>query len=607
MTTLMNCFIYFADISSTIDYLQVAYHGGRYNECVSLCESVLKEIEMDKTSCKSENISTIQLYMGKSLYCKFRNARKYSSAYKEADMPLHKKKDTLVDVKKAIITLGILMDENMIDDEGRKYFDLAMVEYIRVTNNLSACKRCLLCHSKSQLKSSHVIPNFVLSGFAKGVKSSSSKKVYCSLDGSSDYKEYTPRQAAWWMLCSKCENLLSKDESHFAKEFFHLIYEKSDVDNPSREAQIKYSQWLYQFSAGLVFRALAINAKGMVGFLNDNVLYKVFTNLRKSLLYPDDTAVDHPEIAIFVNPLSLPETGLSISSTMHRLLNMPGFISLIEDDEKLNHCRMPRIANHLLIHLGIINIVTVFPGGKSTLPKERIIDPQSGVFIVPAESERLQKLPLFVWNSLTLAAETLEVTDIQVTQERLQATSLNDSQPGVLEKVFGMEEAVRNDKEFIKRNGFQPSSDPAFPKVFNFLPPDILINRNKPNQLVLPVGHKLLLHQTLNSKEFDQEGVTHFLCIGNGEGGYVKDRPYVVQHRFMPGLHMNVGYFISSNNLSPDELLPDKHPKVYANHLLANLKSSGIFQKLFSGLLKEVGATVHDLIASQLRYRVCCV
>jgi len=95
---------------------------------------------------------------------------------------------------------------------------------------------------------------------------------------------------------------------------------------------------LYQFSAGLVFRALTINSKGMVGFLNDNVLYKVFANLRKILLYPEDTAVDHPEIAIFVNPLSLPETGISYSSTMHRLLNMPGFISLVEDDENLKHC-----------------------------------------------------------------------------------------------------------------------------------------------------------------------------------------------------------------------------------------------------------------------------
>jgi len=594
--------VYFTDISSTINYLKGAYQGGRYNECVSLCESVLKETKM--TNCKSEDIFTIQLYLGKSLYCKYRNARKYSDINKEADVPSHRKKDSLGDVKKVILTLGILMDENRIDDEGRKYFDLAMVEYIQVTNNLSACRRCLLCLSKSQLKSSHVIPSFVLSGFAKGMTSSSSKKVYCSVDGSSDYKEYTPRQAAWWMLCSKCENLLSRDESHFAKQFFHFIYEKSDVDNPSREAEIQYSQWLYQFSAGLVFRALTVNCKGMVGFLNDDVLYNVFVNLRKILIYPEDAAVDHPEIAVFVNPLSLPETG---SSAMNRLLNMPGFIYLVEDDEKLNHCRIPRIANHLLIHLGIINIVTVFAGGKSSLPKDKVIDPKSGMFVVPPESERLQKLPSFVWNSLTLAAETLEVADIQVTQERLQATNLDDSQSGALEKVFGIEEAVKNDKEFIKRNGFQPSSDPAFPKVFNFLPPGIAINRNKANQLTLPVGHKLLVHQTLNSKEFNQEGVTHFLCIGNDEEGFAKNRPYIVQHRFMPGLHMNVGYFISPTDLSPDEPLPDKHPKVYASHVLADLKSTGIFQRLFSRLLEKINASLHDLIATQGRYEAHCV
>ena len=549
---------------------------------------------MDKSS---ENVSTIKLYMAKSLYCQFINTKKYSP---KEDIPLHKKKDALGEVKRVILTLGILVDDNTIDDEGRKYLDLAMVEYIRVTNNLSACQRCLLCYSKTQLKSSHVIPNFVLSGFAKGMKSTSSKKVYCTLDGSSDYKEYTPRQAAWWMLCGKCENLLSKDESHFAKEFFYLIYEKSDADNPTREAQIQYSQWLYQFAAGLIFRALVINAKGIVGFLNDNALYKVFANLRKILLNPENTAANYPDIGIFVNPLSLPETDLSISSTIHRLLNMPGFVSLVEDDEKLNYFQIPRIANHLLIHLGIINIVAVFPGGKYFLPKENIIDPHSGVFIVPAESERLEKLPTFVWNSLTLAAETLEEADIQVTQERLKATSLNDSPPVAVQKVFGMEEAVKNDKAFIKKHGFQPSSDPAFPKVFDFLPSGITVDRSKANQLVLPLGHRLLLHQTLNSKEFDQEGVTYFLCIGNDEAGYGKEKPYIVQHRFMPGLHMNVGYFISPFDLSPDELLPDKHPKVYACHLLDNLKSSGNFQKLFSKFLNKVGTSVPDLL--QLRY-----
>ena len=597
--------IIFIDTSSTINYIQYAYHRGRYNECVHVCESILKLVDLDNSHGKysSQNILLIKLVLGKSLYFVHKNTTKFLPTEKGAIIPSHLKKGLLANVKKVILTLGMILDENAIDEEGSKVLDLAMTEYIRTTNNLNACRRCLLCRCKSTLKSSHVIPYFILAGYAKGMRTSTSKKVYSNFDSTGEYKEFTSRQVAWWMLCGKCEGILSGGESHFAKEIFHEIYKTTDVSNPCKEIKIVYSKWLYRFMAGLVFRGLAINEKGIEGFLNDRRLYKIFNDLRKLLLCTDDEFEDYPQMGIFINPLSVSPTDSSISSTcINRLLNLPGFITLLENDEKLNYHRIPRIANFLLVHLGILNVVTTIPGGNFTLPEHSLINRQSGVFIIPAENERFQKLPSLIWESLILTAQTIEALDVQITRQRLQACNVSTLQSSeTLEEVFGMVQAVTEDKEFVKNHGFQPSLHPRFPKIFDFLPQNVNLKRANVHELSLPGGHKLLLHQTLLSKTEDNGGVTYFLCIGNDDGDYLSNKPYIVWHRFMPGLHINYGFFISIEDFSLQNMLPDKHSKVYAEHLFANLKSSGSFEMLLSSFLKKVEISLPDLIDTHLR------
>ena len=598
----------FIDISNTVDYIQYTYQRRRHNECVRISESVLEIVDTDgsQSEYSDRDILIIKLILGKSLYYIHKNTSKFSPADKEVSAPSHRKKKLLPNIKKVILTLGLLLDENAIDEEGSKVLDLAMIEYIRITNNLNACKRCLLCRSKSQLKSSHVIPFFILAGYAKGMRASSSKKVYSSFDSTGEYEEFTSRQAAWWMLCGKCEGILSGGESYFAKEIFHVMYKTSDVSNPTKEVKIVYSKWLYQFMAGLAFRALAINTKGIEGFLNDTSLYKIFVDLRKFLLSAGNVFVDHPQLAIFVNPLSVSPTDSAISSIcINRMLNLPGFMALLENDEKLNFRRIPRIANFLLVHIGIVNVVATIPGGNFTLPECSLINPQSGVFIIPPESVRFEKLPSAVWESLVLTAQMIESLDIQITQQRLQACNLSELQSSAtLEEVFGITQAVTSDKEFVKSHGFQPSPDPNFPKIFDFLPQNIKLKRANLNGLILPEGHRFLLHQTLASKIDKQGEVTYFLCVGNDEdinGDYPKNKPYIVWHRFMPGLHINYGFFISCVDCSPESMLPDKHSKVYAEHLFADLKSSGTFEKMLPAFLRRVGTNLPDLIESHLK------
>ena len=592
------------DADNTINYLKCAYQERRYNECVNICESIPIKKGSNSSNYSQEVLNIIKLLFGKSLYFAHVNNMKYSKT--ETNTPSFNRKEHFVALEKAIQMLGAVKDGGMIDEEGTRFLDLAMIDYIRETNSLKHCRRCLLCHSKSDLRSSHVIPNFVLSGFAKGLKMTSSKKVYISFSESDEHKFITPRQAAWWMLCGNCELLLSSSgESPFAKEFFHEIYKASDPSNPTKEHGISYSKWLYHFAAGILFRGLAVNPKGISGFLNDADIYRVFTTLKKIIRSPDDAFEQHLKIAIFANPLSLSPDEEHSAFTLHRLLNMPGFVYLMENDEKVNYHKIPTVANFLLAHLGILNIVVTFPGGDFVLPEEACIDVQYGLFVIPAENQRLQLLPTAIRQSLTLIAQMLEIQEIKITQKRLQDCRMYDSTaspPEALGKVYGLEQAKQNDIKLLQQVGFQPSSDPRFPKAFNLLPSNILVKRGLDgNNLCLPPGHKLLLHQTLES---GNDGITYFLCVGVDEEGYSKTKPYIVKHRYMPGLYIDTGFFISAEDLSPEEVLPDKHPKFYAESLFSDLKSSSAFQEHFSDFLKKLDITVTGLLELHSKYVV---
>ena len=553
-----------------------------------------------------ENLSRVKLVMGKSLYHIHRNAKKFHT--KKKHQPFVDKKQEFVNAEKAVRTLGSLVDSGHIDDEGTQYLDLAMVDYIRETNNLKSCQRCLLCHSWKKLQSSHVVPNFILSDFAEGMKKSVSKKDYIIKGLSSEEQQKSPRKAAWYMLCKDCElKLSSTGENPFAKDFFHKVYQKADPLSPTKEHGIEYSEWLYQFAISIIFRGLAINPKGMSGFLNEEEVYKLLTQCRKIILHPDKLPVNIPQIAIFVNPLSPAVVSSVVASTLHRVLNMPSFMYLAENGEKLGHNRIPRVANFFLAHLGMLNIVVSFPGGDFCVPAEFCIDVHSGTYTVPEEDRRLELLPHTIWESLNLVAEELEVQEMKITHRRLQECKVYESRPAVSEnekKLFGLSKAKDNDIELVKKIGFQPSSDPRFPKEFNLLPQNITVQRQNVDKgyLKLPENHKLLLHHTLDKDGDHTIGVTFFLCASSDVDEWFEGRLYVVVHRYMPGLHLNVGFFVSTENLFPEEVLPDRNPKYYADVLLDVYQSNSTIQTTFSELMTKVGMTLQDVLQLRSRY-----
>ena len=323
---------------------------------------------------------------------------------------------------------------------------------------------------------------------------------------------------------------------------------------------------------------------------------------RKVLLNPPgshsgcDSVGSSLQIALFANPLSVSPMEAQVAETtaLNRLLNMPGFLYLMETEEKVNYYKFPRVANFFLVHLGLVNIVVGFPGGDLVLPKRFCIDENVGIITIPSEKERMQLIPPTVWNSLVLGAKMLEIQEMRVTQERLQATTLYDTVPNPsFAQVYGLAQAKENDFNVIQQCGFQPSSDPNFPKQFHLLPSNILIKRSREeSELLIPAGHRLLLHHTLG----DENGVTFFLCVGSEDDKDFAGRPYVVRHRFMPGAYIDTGFFVSAEDLVPEELLPGAQELVYAQVLLADLKSSEFFSNCFSSILESIDITLPQLL-----------
>ncbi len=553
-----------------------------------LCDST-------SSSYSKEYIRSVKLISGKSLYFMHKNDAKHSGEPFNSTPFL--KNECFKSIEKVIQVLGSLNDESSLDKEGTRILDIAMVDYVRETNNLNSCQRCLLCHANRKLRRSHVIPQFILASFAKGMHSTASKKVYVSFEGD-EHKSITARQAVWWMLCSSCELLLSAEgESSFAKEFFHQLYQSTNPSNPTQEHKISYSKWLYHFVAGIVFRGLAVNPKGITGFCNDDHLYQLFTACREILLNKTFEE-NYPQIAIFANPLSTSSDHSQAASTLNRLLNMPGFMYLAESDEKLQYTKIPKTANFFIAHLGVINVVAPIVGGNFILPENAIINTKAGIFSLPHEGLRLKLLPPALWELLVLIAQKLEEEEIKITEKRLQEANMYDTTPAeALKRVYGLAKAKQSDVYSIEEVGFQPSSDPKFPKRFNLLPPNISVNRgiNERNSLSLPLGHKLLLHKTLGS---DSEGVTFFLCIDSESG-----KLYIVKHRYMQGLYLDFG-FIVSDDMIPQEQLPDKNPKVYTQYLLDDLKSSQFIQQSFSKFFHILDITSDDLRDAHTRFVV---
>ena len=571
-------------------YIEECYANGYYDECISKCESLLKNFVHNESDKLRSNLLLIK---GKALfhsYCidqeRLRRQQLPEKIYWQMHSVCYSK------TKSAILILGSLLDEDLLDDEGSKILDLSMIDYIYETNDLNNCQRCFLCRKKNKLKKSHLWPRALLEAFSSGVEMPSTHRVLLVSWQSQD-RYWSPKEVTFFMFCASCEDLLSRHgETQFAPMFFRQIYDVSMAGECKSASSIEYGKWLYEFCVGVVFRGIA--QRYMLNFVNSDEIYEVLIVCRNFLLQcqrqTSDTApkVKKQDIFIMIGPTEA--TGEATESGfINRILNMPALYGVEDIQLSDGLVAVPRAAHYFIAHLGLINILTKFNSSAYAFNGEYKIEPDGGKFIVPKNEYRKYILPVGVWTLFLSLAQDFEVNWLTRSTKAVQQYLKPEKKEPykALEETFGFVDATRKDFEALQLH-IRPPAPGNESKIVSFLPKQFKLQRSEQRSyLCLPKSHCVLLHYIIPLEQGVEE--TMFLCVGNDEN-YSSRKPYIIYHYFRKGgLQLSAAFFISPDDLSAQEFLPQTADMFEVDKITPIAMFRTYIPKLLSAILVEKG------------------
>ena len=576
-----------------MNYAGSLYEYGYYTESLDTCEMIV-----------DSNLTTEQRHLksktqGKANFQIYRSTQ--HQLEKEAD--LHKiysksgqikYKECYQKAKATVSLLGAVCDNGLLEtDEEFQMLDVAMIDYMLSTNSLD---RCLLCHKKAKLQRSHYFPKALLEEFCQGFSAPTNLKILrpgASHTGS----DMSPKEFTFLMLCSSCELLLNKyGESQFYLQFFKRIYDTNVPSNVKAEQTIEYDEWLYFFCIGIIFRMIAVYHNEQ--FFNKNELMYLLRICRELLLsVPHITDCPHkPDVAILLSPQDVENSPMSMTS----VLNPIACYLMIPDISFYSS-----MLQCIVVRIGIINIVYVLDAGRlgTAIPEEYYINPNGGLYHIPAAHFRQAKIPANIWRIFELiaisntenylnwpskAADSLAKKKLKKPQEEVQdmfqLETSGDGQPSHKE---------------VATYHIRPSVDESVPLVINFLPEEFVISPTyDKSQVFLPDNHKVVFHAT---NKVDSLEITIFLVVGLGSL-YSFDKPYVIYHSSSPGLQFSIGFFISTENFTVLEMLPDKKPKLLLRdtHLHKIEEAKLIIPTMMNDAIANKGIDSYGSLVAQL-------
>lgn len=492
----------------------------------------------------------------------------------------------------AVNLLGLAHDQCFIDEEGSKFLDLCMMFLVQSANALKQCERCLLCQRNAKtgsskptkdcnvsttsryhrgLHHSHVWPKAVLDAFSSGLLKTASQRLFrlCGTEKNLTQLK-SPKEMTWFMLCSDCEQMLGVHEENFIRKFFKKIYDTSSITKILEGKTIEYGSWLYLFCASMYLRGITLLDlpcnDNLKRFRNAHKLYEVFVKCRKLLLSSSaKKPVPLPSIHLLINPTSPTSEENEQFSTIHELLVSPAFLGVAARKHSKVYFKAPADSTVFVAHIGILNVVLDIEGVMPSLA--HCINPEGGVYCVPPEDERNQFIPPDVKEVIYTSAKEMEV-QLRSMPKKLSdshwAKNIVSSPQSSLEQTFMVLPAKKEDSKVYLKQGVQPSQDVNKPKVMDFLSHGFKIEKST-GSLILPPSHHLLFHcepmkPTSTASNPLSDGITLFLAIGDGSKKYPSDKPYVIYHKYSPGMCFNMAVFVCKNDLSVTELIVDDEP-----------------------------------------------
>lgn len=555
----ITSFLFVLDIPH--QYIGECYKIKCFAECLYICEELLR---MDGHSCCDKML----LMKGKSLFHIFMielTLLKQRKGLLQEKVFRTRHSDCVAKAKQAIDTLGPLFDGGVLqsDSEGCQYLDLTMINYAYETNDLRSCKRCLLCRKVAKLHRSHIWPRAILQDFNSEVEEPKSKRTFL-ISWKSHERYSSPKEVTFFLFCGSCENLLSGyGESQFIPQFFRKV---NSIARGNYD--IEYGSWLYEFCIGIIFRGLL--QPSILKFVNGVEIYSMLTICRNFLLELGTSNKSTrnvellPDVYIILNQM---ESDDGADKYILRLLNLLAFYGVEEIDLANGNITRPRSAQYFLAHFGVVNIIMKFKASNYELNPASKIHSSGGTFFVPDISQHQHLIPPGVWSLF------VQLVDFQTS---------NDDNPLCKENVDILDVVDRDLSSML----LQMKLSASFPKLASFLPRGFIIMRSDVEpHIELPIGHRILLHYFITFNECQE---TMFLCIGDDDNRSVR-KPYVIYHYFKAGFQLTTAFFISPNDLTAQEFLPETRNIIEVKKITAVSQFRHYIHKLLPTILQEKG------------------
>lgn len=470
-----------------------------YFECIEVCDTIIK------TKQDEDIIAQTKITKGKARFHSYK--RKLHQFFVKSSIRATKEgrsmlKECFNSMKDSIALLGDGFDLNMLDEEGSKLLDWAMIDCVSLTNQLNLCKRCLLCRQKRTLCRSHIWPKFT-------IDDSNEQDIIFGLD---KYQFKSAGECIYWMLCERCEEILSQNgESAFKANF------------PS-SGEISYSSWLFSFCAGVIFRTLGITIQFPMHY-NDSEIYKVLLHCRKHLLslpvsVSDKVASlggynkkeleklvqqlkDDLNIYLFMSPLKSHQNYAEYEvSYQNRAITL-------SRDKQLNSrsLHFNGYAHFYLLCCGPLTLIVNFDQSVLSLKNRGFLitsNPSDSdkKYTIPSEEKRVKLLPVGVWPLMEQLTEgTIE--DFNEVS-RFISTSIKVKVP------TSQSTKIAPSFNIPSKAGSQTMYEISFlPKGFDINKPHLKLPRNR--CVVLPEGHKVICHSSKTISALNAV-ITFLLC-----------------------------------------------------------------------------------------------
>ena len=579
-----------------LDDIKLLYDLKRYSDCAAYCDAFI-----DKTLFSANYDQTkAQVYRAKSMYYMYSSElmekverQNYMPGFEYKEMMRSFCKNHVIQVIRTLAQVknqGGNITQDLYDNEAAYMLDKALTDYIIF--NTKEVSICLLCHERAQkLVHSHYIPKCILQEFVKalGLDPGESVFVYSPSYHPSNWQLQSATKATFSMLCKTCDGtILSKDENLFKANFFNVIHRHNSRSH-LEEHLITYSQYLYTFAAGLMFRNIALCSSDVCAEVGEfKELYLLMQSCREIVLGTPSSKLK-PKIYILTLPLELPSSLPQIYgwNKYVMMVNSPyAAYKLLQPGEPM----VPKVMYCFMVKIGVLVFVMSLDADfdKELEKMCSLFEIQSAsevtdckfTITIPGNSERSQYFPQRLWWSLIGWAKK----EINMAS----SVGLSVKQPTKISRKFQVGAWV---EDLLNSATHQQV-------CANLLPPGFELNFEKFNTLpdkviVVPDGHAILLHCSLKTKSDAKVYVVIGKKITDTKKSdkqplySIKKLPYVLvcledaRKKFV----IKTGYFIDDICLNVKEALPG---------VPVSMKESLELKELIEQLPSIISAVLHE-------------